>query len=263
MRWFWCPLRSSLRSPASNAGEPRNRGASGVAAIRKPTELEGRLGYRFKDRALLKKALTHASVRQASAKRRDNERLEFLGDRVLGLAIAELLSEAYPTASEGELARLYNRLVRGGTCAEIARQLDLGVSLVLSDSEAGSGGRDKETILADACEALLGAIFHEAGYDKAREIVRRLWADRLEASLVDIADAKSALQEWAQGQGLDLPDYVEIAREGPDHAPRFTAEVRIKSKKPARGEGANKRAAEQAAATALLAREGLWKLGKK
>jgi ribonuclease-3 len=246
-----------------NAGELRSRDASSVAAIRKPTELEGRLGYRFKDRALLKKALTHASVRQASAKRRDNERLEFLGDRVLGLAIAELLGDAYPTASEGELARLYNRLVRGGTCAEIARQLDLGASLVLSDSEAGSGGRDKETILADACEALLGAIFQEAGYDKARDIVRRLWADRLEASLVDIADAKSALQEWAQGQGLDLPDYVEVTREGPDHAPRFTAEVRIKSKKPARGEGASKRAAEQAAATALLAREGLWKLGKK
>ena len=132
-----------------------------------------------------------------------------------------------------------------------------------SDSEAGSGGRDKETILADACEALLGAIFHEAGYDKARDVVRRLWSDRLEVSLVDVADAKSALQEWAQGQGLDLPDYVEIARDGPDHAPRFTSEVRIKSKKPARGEGASKRAAEQAAATALLAREGLWKRNDK
>ena len=234
-----------------------------MAAVRKPTELEGRIGYRFKDRTLLKKALTHSSVRQASANRRDNERLEFLGDRVLGLAIAELLSEVYPSASEGELARLYNRLVRGGTCAEVARQLDLGASLVLSDSEAGSGGRDKETILADACEALLGAIFLEAGYDKARDVVRNLWSDRLEVSLVDVADAKSALQEWAQGQGLDLPDYVEIARDGPDHAPRFTSEVRIKSKKPARGEGASKRAAEQAAATALLAREGLWKRADK
>jgi ribonuclease-3 len=234
-----------------------------VAAVRKPTELEARVGYRFKDRALLKKALTHASVRQVSAKRRDNERLEFLGDRVLGLAIAELLSEAYPTASEGELARIFNRLVRGGTCAEVARDLDLGAALVLSESEAGSGGREKETILADACEALLGAIFLEAGYDKAREIVRKHWSGRLEASLIDAADAKSVLQEWAQGQGLDLPEYVETAREGPDHAPRFTCEVRIKGKKPARGEGANKRAAEQAAATALLAREGLWRHGAK
>ena len=228
-----------------------------MAAVRKLKELEGRLGYAFEDRALLKKALTHASVRQASAKRRDNERLEFLGDRVLGLAVAELLSELYPAANEGQLARLYNRLVRGGTCAEVARSLDLGPSLVLSESEASSGGRDKETILADACEALLGAIFLEAGYDKAREVVRKHWGARLDGSPAETADAKSALQEWAQGQGLDLPQYEEVAREGPDHAPRFTAEVRIKGKKPARGEGASKRAAEQAAATALLAREGV------
>lgn len=229
-----------------------------MAAVRKLKELEGRLGYAFEDRTLLKKALTHASVRQASAKRRDNERLEFLGDRVLGLAVAELLSELYPAANEGQLARLYNRLVRGGTCAEVARSLDLGPSLVLSESEASSGGRDKETILADACEALLGAVFLEAGYDKAREIVRTHWGARLDGSPSEAADAKSALQEWAQGQGLDLPQYEEVAREGPDHAPRFTAEVRIKGKKPARGEGASKRAAEQAAATTLLAREGVW-----
>ena len=229
-----------------------------MAAVRKTKDLEARVGYYFKDRSLLKKALTHASVRQASAKRRDNERLEFLGDRVLGLAIAELLNETYPAASEGELARLYNRLVRGGTCAEVARALDLGASLVLSESEAGSGGRDKETILADACEALLGAIFLEAGYEKASEVVRTYWAPKLEGSAAEAADAKSALQEWAQGQGLDLPQYVEVARSGPDHAPRFTAEVRIKGTKPTRGDGANKRAAEQAAATALLVREEVW-----
>ncbi len=230
-----------------------------MAAVRKLKELEARLGHAFKDRSLLKKALTHASVRQASAKRRDNERLEFLGDRVLGLAVAELLSELYPAANEGQLARLYNRLVRGGTCAEVARSLDLGPSLVLSESEAGSGGREKETILADACEALLGAVFLEAGYDKARDVVRRHWSPKLEGSPAEAADAKSALQEWAQGQGLDLPQYEEVAREGPDHAPRFTAEVRIKGRRPARGEGANKRAAEQAAATALLSREGVWR----
>ena len=156
----------------------------------------------------------------------------------MGLAVAELLSEVHPTASEGQLARLYNRLVRGGTCAEVARALDLGASLVLSESEAGSGGRDKETILADACEALLGAIFLEAGYDKARAVVRQHWGARLEGSpAAEFADAKSALQEWAQGQGLDLPHYLEVERQGPDHAPRFTAEVHIKGRKPARGEG--------------------------
>ena len=228
-----------------------------MAAVRKRKELEARLGHVFKNRALLKKALTHASVRQASAKRRDNERLEFLGDRVLGLAVAELLSETYPTATEGQLARLFNRLVRGGTCAEVARALDLGASLHLSESEAGTGGRDKETILADACEALLGAVFLEAGYQKAREVVRAHWGPKLEGAPAEVADAKSALQEWAQGKGLDLPQYMEVAREGPDHAPRFTAEVRIKGTQPARGKGASKRAAEQAAATALLAREGV------
>ena len=232
-----------------------------MAPVRKLKDLEARLGYAFEDRALLKKALTHASVRQASAKRRDNERLEFLGDRVLGLAVAEFLSELYPAASEGDLARLYNRLVRGGTCAEVARALDLGPSLVLSESEAGSGGRDKETILADASEALLGAIFLEAGYQKARDVVRVHWGSKLQEAPAESADAKSALQEWAQGKGLDLPQYVVVARQGPDHAPRFTAEVHIKGAKPARGEGASKRAAEQAAATALLAREGVWGQG--
>ncbi|MDX2204886.1 MAG: ribonuclease III [Hyphomicrobiaceae bacterium] len=230
-----------------------------MAPPRKLRDLEARIGYTFKDRALFKKALTHASVRQASAKRRDNERLEFLGDRVLGLAIAEILSETYPSASEGELARHFNRLVRGGTCAEVARALELGPALVLSESEASSGGRDKETILADACEAVLGAVFLEAGYATARDIVREHWGKKLDGAPAAAADAKSALQEWAQGQGLELPAYIEVAREGPDHAPRFTSEVRIKGRKPARGEGASKRAAEQAAAATLLAREGVWK----
>ena len=202
-------------------------------------------------------ALTHASVRQASAKRRDNERLEFLGDRVLGLAVAEFVSELYPAAAEGDLARLLNRLVRGGTCADVARALDLGPVLLLSDSEAGSGGREKETILADACEALLGAVFLEAGYEAARDVVRAHWGPLLEGAPAAMADAKSALQEWAQGRGYELPVYVEVERLGPDHAPRFTSEVRIKGVQPARGEGANKRAAEQAAATAALAREGV------
>jgi ribonuclease-3 len=232
-----------------------------VAPARKYKDLDARLGYPFRSRDLLRKALTHASVRQAPGKRRDNERLEFLGDRVLGLAIAELLWEVYPGADEGELARHYNRLVRGRTCAAVARDLDLGPLLVLSEAEADSGGRNKDSILADACEALLGAIFLEGGYETARRVVRTLWGSRVGASAADAADAKSLLQEWGQGQGLDLPAYVEVDRQGPDHAPRFTSEVRIRGRKPARGEGASKRAAEQAAARALLAREGVWKSG--
>ena len=224
---------------------------------RKYKELEKKIGYRFKNEALLGRALTHASLRGAKKVSEDNERLEFVGDRVLGLAIVELLWETYPTATEGELARHLNRLVRGETCAKVGRQLGLGEYLMLSDSEAGSGGRLKATILADAVEAVLGAIFLEAGFNKARDTVRRLWENEEVSFGQAAADPKSALQEWAQGQGLALPMYVEVERTGPDHAPRFTSEVHIKGRPPARGEGASKRSAEQAAAMALLEREGV------
>lgn len=224
---------------------------------RKYKELETRIGYRFKNEPLLVQALTHASMRTGKGPRTDNERLEFIGDRVLGLVIAELLIEAFPAANEGELARRFNRLVRGETCAELARVIGLGSHMILSDSESESGGRDKETILADAMEAVLGAIFLDGGFVKARVSVRRLWEGLARERPQVAADAKSALQEWAQGQGLALPEYVEIARKGPDHAPQFTAEVRIAGREPARGEGSSKRAAEQAAASALLAREGV------
>jgi ribonuclease-3 len=220
--------------------------------------LETALGYTFKNRALLERALTHASIRAESGASEDNERLEFLGDRVLGLCVAELLIELDGTATEGALARRFNRLVRKDACANVARALKLGAAMKLSSSEDESGGRDKDTILADAIEALLAAVFLEAGYPAVRAVVRRLWAPLLSGLPDTTTDPKSALQEWAQGQGLSLPQYQEIAREGPDHAPVFTTEVRIPGKRPARGKGASKRAAEQAAATAVLAREGVW-----
>ncbi len=224
---------------------------------RKFKDLEKALGHRFKNQQMLEIALTHASVRGDKGKRSDNERLEFIGDRVLGLAIAEHLNERFPDGSEGDLARRYNRLVRGEACAKVARAIDLGAYLILSDSEAGSGGRAKSTILADAMEAVLGAVFLDAGFAPARTVVHRLWESLLEDLPAVGVDAKSALQEWAQGQGLDLPQYVDIAREGPDHAPRFTIEVRISGREPAQGQGASKRAAEQAAARTLLEREGV------
>lgn len=224
---------------------------------RKFKELETKLGYKFKDPSLLERALTHASVRGGKVARSDNERLEFIGDRVLGLAIAEALNKQYPEANEGELARRYNRLVRGEACAKVARNIDLGPHLILSESEADSGGRNKTTILADAAEALLGAVFIDGGFDKARAVVTKLWQDQSEPVPEVTVDAKSALQEWAQGQGLALPRYTVVARNGPDHAPRFTAEVLIAGRAPAQGEGASKRIAEQAAASALLMREGV------
>lgn len=205
------------------------------------------------------RALTHASVRSQKDAAPDNERLEFIGDRVLGLVVAEMLHEAYPAATEGDLARRYNRLVRGAACTAVARQIGLGPHLILSESEAESGGREKETILADAMEALLGAIFLEAGFEKSRDVVRELWGTQFEGVPHIAPDPKSALQEWAQGKGLELPEYAEISRSGPDHAPKFVAEVQIIGCKPARGEGTTKRQAEQAAARALLSREGVWK----
>ena len=228
------------------------------ARSRKATELEKAIGYVFKDRALLLNALTHSSARAAGQPRSDYERLEFLGDRVLGLAIAELVSEAYPEASEGDLARRFNRLVRGGTCALVAGRIGLGAQLVLSDSEAVHGGRGKETILADAMEAVLGAVFSEAGFDTARRIVRALWEPMLDGLPHVAADPKSALQEWAQGKGLPLPEYKENARKGPDHAPKFMAQVKVAGFDPAVGEGLSKRSAEQAAATAFLTQHKVW-----
>lgn len=221
--------------------------------------LSARLGHDFIKPALLKLALTHASARAGSKPNEDNERLEFLGDRVLGLAVAELLTGRFPNASEGELARWFNHLVRTETCAEVAQGWALGDFILMSGGEAGSGGRHKKTILANTCEAILGAIFADAGYETARVVVHTSWEPHLAELDEASPDAKSVLQEWAQGKQLPLPRYVEIAREGPDHAPRFTAEVQVEGVEPQRGEGANKRQAEQAAALAMLMREGVWR----
>jgi len=173
-------------------------------------------------------------------------------------AIAELLADHFPDAYEGELARWFNHMVRAETCAEVAQEWQLGDHILMSGGEAGSGGRGKKTILANSCEAVLGAIVADAGFDTARAVVRRFWEPYLGELEAAASDAKSVLQEWAQGRRLSLPRYLEIDREGPDHAPRFTAEVQIDGVAPERGQGANKRAAEQAAALAMLLREGVW-----
>jgi ribonuclease III len=221
-------------------------------------DLSARLGHDFADPAQLELALTHASARSGARPGEDNERLEFLGDRVLGLAVAELLADTFPKAREGELARWFNHLVRAETCAEIAQAWDLGDFILMSGGEAGSGGRRKKTILANTCEAVLGAVFADGGYQAAKDVVRKFWQPQLGELELAAPDAKSVLQEWAQGRRLPLPRYLEVAREGPDHAPRFTAEVQIEGVAPERGQGTNKREAEQAAALAMLLREGVW-----
>jgi len=221
-------------------------------------QLFERLGYAFNDHSLVELALTHASARPSLKPNEDNERLEFLGDRVLGLTVAELLTASFPEASEGELARRFNQLVRAETCVQVALRWELGKLIMMSGGEAESGGRSKKTILANACEAVLGAIFLDGDYEAARDVVHRFWVSELRGLDLAVPDAKSILQEWAQGRRLPLPRYIEVAREGPDHKPRFTAEVQIDGVAPERGNGANKREAEQAAALAMLLREGVW-----
>ena len=216
--------------------------------------LEQRLGYSFKDRALLERALTHSSHSGEAPGVASNERLEFLGDRVLGLVMAEALFSADASAREGTLARRYNALVRKETCAEVARGCGLGEALRLGRSEMLSGGRRKEAILADALEAVIAAVYLDAGFDTARAMVLRLWGPLMTQTDTDARDAKTALQEWAQARGQTPPVYTETGRDGPDHAPVFTIEVRLASGEGASASASAKRQAEQAAATTLLRR---------
>ncbi|SEW46366.1 RNAse III [Cognatiyoonia koreensis] len=209
-----------------------------------------RLGHIFAKPDYLVRAVTHSSM--TSAHRDDNQRLEFLGDRVLGLVMAEALLQADPNAPEGLLAPRYNALVRREACADVARQIDLGAVLKLGRSEMKSGGRRKEALLADAMEAVIAAIYQDGGYDIARKAILRLWGDRIGNVADDARDPKTALQEWAQARGEQPPAYVEIAREGPDHQPVFTIEARLESGQCEQATAGSKRHAEQAAAKALL-----------
>ena len=198
------------------------------------------------------RAVTHASI--GSATRPDNQRLEFLGDRVLGLVMAEALLAADPQAREGQLAPRFNALVRKEACAEVARQIGLGEVLKLGRSEMLTGGRRKDALLGDAMEAVIAAVYQDAGFDVARAMVLRLWGDRIAAVEPDARDAKTSLQEWAQARGMPPPAYEEAGRSGPDHAPQFTVRVTLASGESAEATAGSKRVAEQAAARALLGR---------
>ncbi|MCA0273445.1 MAG: ribonuclease III [Proteobacteria bacterium] len=211
-----------------------------------------RLGHDFARPDLLIRAVTHASI--ATPQRPDNQRLEFLGDRVLGLVISETLLGADKGASEGLLAPRFNALVRKETCADVAREIGLGDVLKLGRSEMMSGGRRKEALLGDAMEAVVAAVYLDAGLEAARGLILRLWGGRIGAVKADARDAKTALQEWAQARGLPPPAYTEQAREGPDHQPMFTVEVRLESGESEVARAGTKRQAEQTAAKALLVR---------
>ena len=224
-------------------------------AARDPIGLAERLSHEFARPELLARALTHPSA----ATRRDGiddsyERLEFLGDRVLGLIVADLLMVRFPREAEGALALRHAELVRRETLAEVAREIGLDDYLRLAKGEEAAGERQNPALLANACEAVIGALYLDGGLPVAWAFVERLWAARLEADVRPPQDAKTALQEWAQGRALGLPKYREIGREGPAHEPYFTLEVAVEGQEPVRGEGRSKRLAEQAAAARLLAR---------
>ena len=216
------------------------------------TAFAQRLGHPYRDPELLVRALTHASI--SSSTRQSNERLEFLGDRVLALTMAQALFMGDRGAAEGQLAPRFNALVRQETCADVAREIGLGDVLKLGRSETMSGGRRKEALLGDAMEALIASIFLDAGFETAQQVVLRLWGARIANVDLDARDAKTALQEWAQARGYTTPTYTELNRDGPDHQPNFTVEVRLQNNEVAERRAGTKRQAEQSAAKALLAR---------
>ncbi|SEK43739.1 ribonuclease III [Roseovarius nanhaiticus] len=216
------------------------------------TNFAGRLGHEFTRPALLIEAVTHPSM--SSPSRADNQRLEFLGDRVLGLVMAEALLEHDPTAAEGQLAPRFNALVRKEACADVARQIDLGKVLKLGRSEMLSGGRRKEALLGDAMEAVIAAVYLDAGFDAARAMIMRLWGARIGDVADDARDPKTALQEWAQARGMTPPKYLQTDRSGPDHAPQFTITAQLPNGAAEAATAGSKRQAEQAAAQMLLTR---------
>ena len=216
--------------------------------------LEQKLGRHFFDPELLRRALTHASANAV----RSNERLEFLGDRVLGLIVAEKLHALYPDDPEGALALKFNSLARGAACARVAEAAGLSEHVILANSERASGGRQKPAILSGACEAVIAALYLDGGFDAARAFVERYWGEMFDTLGADMRDAKTKLQEWAQspGRGGAAPIYTLVGRDGPDHAPHFVVEVQVEGLGVERGEGGSKHEAEQGAAARLFARAG-------
>ncbi len=217
--------------------------------------LEARIGHTFKNRALLQEALTHGSALDGARHKRSYDRLEFLGDRVLGLVVSERLLAENTTIEEGELAPRYNALVNKHACAAAARAADLGAAVILSPSEESNGGRGKEAILADICESVIAALYLDAGMETARGFIHRFWGDAFEAVRATPRDAKTALQEWAAAKKKTL-HYQLVTQSGPEHAPHFVIDATIDGFPPSRGEGGSKRDAQRAAAAAFLKARG-------
>jgi ribonuclease III len=219
--------------------------------------LEQRIGYSFDQRALLREALTHGSANDgARNKARSYDRLEFLGDRVLGLIVAQRLLDEHEDEDEGEIAPRFNALVNKHACAAAARRADLGDAVILSASEEANGGRGKEAILADLCESVIAALYLDGGMEAARAFITRFWADAFDSVKDAPRDAKTALQEWVAARKTGLAYHV-LEQSGPEHAPHFVVEARVDGHTPTRGEGSSKREAQRAAAALFLKAQGV------
>lgn len=214
--------------------------------------LTASLGHEFAQPDLLREALTHPSA--AGPDQPSYERLEFLGDRVLDLVIAALLLRRFPDEPEGMISRRHSALVRAETLTRVARGVSLGDHIVLPRGEETAGLRDRDSVLADAMEAVIAALWLDGGDAVARAFIEQHWSPLVAENTAPPKPAKMALQEWAQGRGLPIPTYRQTGRSGPDHAPRFRVEVAVVGHDPAVGEGTSKRSAEDAAAQSLLAR---------
>jgi ribonuclease III len=253
------PAIDGKQAAAAVAPATLKTAAKGSKRRRRATaDFEKRIGYRFSNPALLEQALTHISALTGARNRAGSyQRLEFLGDHVLGLVVSDMLFRAFAKADEGEMSRRLADLVRKEACADVGRAIDLGAAIRLGASEANAGGRSRIAILADVCEAMIGAVFVDGGYPAAAALIERLWSERMRTPARPLRDSKTVLQEWAQARGLPTPAYREVERKGPDHNPEFRVTVELPNLTPAEGLGRSKRAAEQAAAAAMLTHAGV------
>ncbi len=228
------------------------------AATAEHAAIEARIGHKFADSNLLTTAITHVSALKPQRKRGDSyQRLEFLGDHVLGLIVSDMLYRAFPNADEGEMSKRLADLVRKESCADVAKSLGLTDDIKLGAVGAGAGARLRKSVLGDICEAVIGAIFLDGGYGAASTFVERNWTERMRKPRQPLRDPKTVLQEWAQGKGLPTPVYREVERSGPHHDPQFRVAVDLPGLAPAEGVGGSKRAAEKVAASVMIEREGV------
>ena len=254
---------SKAEAPAKAAKAARKKTAKAKkrrkTLQRKAQDVEEQIGHVFADPTLLTTALTHVSALKNPAERaRSYQRLEFLGDHVLGLIVSDMLFRTYPNADEGELSKRLADLVRRETCAEVAKNMGLFDAIKLGAVGAGDASdRLRHSVLGDICEAVIGAVYLDGGYPAAQKMVESAWGERMRKPMRALRDPKTVLQEWAQGKGLPTPTYREVERTGPHHDPQFRIAVELPGLAAAEGRGSTKRAAEKAAALSLLKREGV------